>query len=115
MMDAMTAVAQILALENGTALAITAGVACDVRNPVLVRMAETLSERLGAVGINLLALRLEGDTLVAHIDERAAEEPLCPVAFRSVVRSLSYQLTGYPLDARIEEATPAATEAIPTV
>jgi hypothetical protein len=31
------------------------------------------------------------------------------------VRSLSYQLTGYPLDARIEEATPAATEAIPAV
>lgn len=113
MKDVITAVARVFALENGAALAITAGIGCDQTNPVLVRMAEDLSERLGSVGIDLQALWLEGETLVARIDESQAEEPLCPVAFQSVVRNLSYTLAGQVWSARMEEAAPAVTKLSP--
>lgn len=113
MKDLITAVAQILALENSAQLAVTAGVACDVTNPWLVRMETELNERLESIGIDLLALHLDGETLVARIDESLAGEPLCPFAFQGVVRNLSYQLLGRALDARIEDATPVAPELSP--
>lgn len=105
-MEVTTAITQVLALENGAPLAISPGVACDPTNPMLVHMADMLSERLEAVGIDLLALWLEGDCLVAQVDEEAAEEPLCPFLFNQVVRKLSYQLTGWALDGRIEDLVP---------
>lgn len=105
-MQTATAIAQVLALENGAPLTIISGVACDPSNPVLVRMAEELAVRLSGVGIELLSLRLEEEVLVAVVDEESAEEPLCPAAFRRVVRDLSYRLTGQVYDTRIEEASP---------
>jgi hypothetical protein len=113
MKDVITAVAQVFALENAASLDVRAGVACDVTNPVLVRLAGDLSERLESVGIDLQALWLEGETLVARIDESQAEEPLCPFAFQGVVRKLAYALTGEVWNARIEAATPAVTKLTP--
>lgn len=103
MKGVITTVAQILALENGATLTITPGVACDRTNPVLVRMARELSQRLEPAGIDLLALSLTGETLVARIDEQRAEEPLCPNALGRMVRDLSYRLSGQVLEARIED------------
>lgn len=113
MKDVITAVARVFALENGASLAVTTGVACDPTHPVLTRIAGELSERLGSVGIDLQALWLDGESLVAQIDESQAEEPLCPFAFQGLVRKLSYQYTGQVWDARIEDATPALTELTP--
>lgn len=108
-MEVTTAITRVLALENGAQLVISVGVACDRTNPVLVHMADVLGERLEAVGIDLLALWLDGDCLVARINEEAAEEPLCPFQFNQVVRRLSYERTGRALDGRIEDATPVPT------
>lgn len=107
MKDVITTVSQVLALENGTSLTVTARVACDMTNPALVRMARELAGRLGPVGIDLLALHLTNETLVARLDESKAEEPLCPNAFRRVVRDLSYRLYGRVFEGRIAEAAPA--------
>ncbi|MFZ5827345.1 MAG: hypothetical protein ACOY94_23850 [Bacillota bacterium] len=107
MKDVITTVAQVLALENGASLTVTAGVACDMTNPALVRMAHELAGRLEPVGIDLQALHLAGETLIARIDESKAEEPLCPNAFRRVVRDLSYRLYGRVFEGRILEAAPA--------
>lgn len=115
MNDLMTAVARILAQENGATLTVTNGFACDLTNPVLVRLGEDLGPRLAAAGIDLLALRLEGDCLVARIDEQNAEEDLCPNAFRRVVQNLSYRLCGRAFDARIELATPAPHRLVPAL
>lgn len=103
MRDVITTVAQILALENGASLTVTAGVACDMTNPALVRMARELAGRLGPAGIDLRALHLTEETLVARIDESKAEEPLCPNAFRRVVRDLSYRLYGRVFEGRIAD------------
>ncbi len=108
MMDVMTAVAQVLAQENGATLQVNQGFACSPALPLLGVIGSELADRMEPVGIALLDLRLEGETLIATIDESEAEEPLCPNAFHRVVRELTYRLCGQVWETRIEEATAPA-------
>jgi len=109
MVDVMTAVAQVLALENGAQFHVNQGVAGATNNPVLVQVGKELEGRLASIGIALLSVRLEGETLVATIDESEAEHELCPNALRGVVREIAYRLCRQVWDARMEEAPTAPT------
>ncbi len=113
MMDVITTVARVLAMESGAQLTLTPGVACTPATPALRTMADALLELLAPTGVELLALRLDGSTLTAEVREDAAEEPLCPAAFHRVVRSLSYRLLGEVWDGRLEVVTPEAAPASP--
>jgi hypothetical protein len=92
--DVLTAVARVMALENGAAFTVVPGVAYDVSDAALGAMAQALLERFDGTGIDLVALERQGSTLVAHINEDMADEPLCPAAFDRVVHRLSYDLLG---------------------
>lgn len=108
MKDVITAIARVIAMENGAVFAVTPGVAYDPTDAKLRTMADALLERVAGTGIDLLALRCEGATLVAAINDDLADEPLSPMAFHHVVRNLSYKLLGEVWDGRLElPATPA--------
>ncbi|HEY3363753.1 MAG TPA: hypothetical protein VGK74_01700 [Symbiobacteriaceae bacterium] len=106
MQEIMTA-AQALALANGAAFSVTTGVLYDPAGAGLSVLVPVLQERLRAIGVSLEAVRREGDTLIATVREDEAGEPLCPAAFRQVVRAESHRLLGEALDGRFVVAAPA--------
>lgn len=112
MENTLTTAAQAFAQENGVRCIITPGVRYDTTTPGLATVAEALLKRVQAADADLLALDLEGDTLVARVDDARADEPLCPAAFNRIVRQLSYDLLGQVWTGRLapEPASPVATE-----
>ncbi len=112
MENTLTTAARSFALENGARCIIKAGVSYDTADSALRTMAEALLERVRGTGIDLLALHLDGDTLVASVDDSEAEEPLSPLAFHQVVRKLSYELLGQVWNGRLapEPTAPVAAE-----
>jgi hypothetical protein len=110
MQDVTTAIARVIAMEAGATLVVETGFAYDTSDSALGLVAGALLEPLAAVGIDLLAVRREGSTLLATVDESQAEEVLCPAAFNRVVRQLSHRLLGQVWDAKftvIPESVPA--------
>jgi hypothetical protein len=101
------AIAQTLALENGAGYAVTPGALYDRTDASLAIMAEALLRHMEGTGIDLLALRREGFTLIAEVDDAAAGEPLCPAAFNRVVRKLSHALLGEVWDGRLLVVDPS--------
>ncbi|HYF91438.1 MAG TPA: hypothetical protein VD969_04250 [Symbiobacteriaceae bacterium] len=102
MKDVLTAAARVMAMENGASFTAMPGVAYDLTDCALSTMARALLGQFDGTGIDLISLGRTGDTLVARIDEAAAEEPLCPLAFDRVVRKLSWQLLGQVWTGRID-------------
>jgi hypothetical protein len=112
MKDVLTAVARVMALENGATFSVVPGAAYDMTDAALAAMAQALLERFDGTGYDLLALEREGSTLVAHINEEMADEPLCPAAFNRVVHGLSYRLLGEVWSGKLEAAfTPVTVPA----
>lgn len=105
MKEVITAVAQIIALETGAQFHTVTGVAYDCTDAALGTLAEALLKQAAGSGVDLLSLQREGTTLVAHINEDAAYEPLCPAAFSRVVRRLSQQFLGEVWEGRFEVTT----------
>lgn len=94
MKDVLTAAARVMALENGASFAAAPGVAYDRTDNRLGTLVRALLERLAPTGVDLLRVEREGSTLVAHVDEANADEPLCPAAFNRVIHRLSHELLG---------------------
>ncbi|HWI62743.1 MAG TPA: hypothetical protein VNT75_12935 [Symbiobacteriaceae bacterium] len=105
MKDLLTAVARVMAMENGAGFAAMPGVAYDLTDSALGTMATALLKQFAGTGIDLLSLHREGDALVARINEDLADEPLCPMAFDRVVRKLSWSLLGQVWTGRLDIAT----------
>ncbi|HYF76900.1 MAG TPA: hypothetical protein VD973_07205 [Symbiobacteriaceae bacterium] len=107
MMDVLTAVARVMAMENGASFAAVPGVAYDLTDPALDTMAQALLQQFAGTGLDLRSLRREDATLVADVDETHADEPLCPAAFNRVVHRLSYNLLGQVWEGKLEIVTPS--------
>lgn len=110
MQDVATAIARVIAMEAGATLVVTTGFGYDTTDSALGLVAGALLEPLTAAGIDLLAVRREGGTLLAQVDESQAEEPLCPAAFNRVVRQLSHRLLGQVWNGKftaVPESVPA--------
>jgi hypothetical protein len=111
MKDMLTAVARVMAMENGAGFAAMPGVAYDLTDGALATMAEALTQRLAPIGVDLLSLDREGDLLMARINEDLADEPICPMAFDRVVRQLSYSLLGAVWQGKLAyDSTPAPAQ-----
>lgn len=94
MKDVLTTAAHMITAEAGARLILTPGVAYDTTDSALSVMAGALLRQMEGTGIDLLALRRDGTTLIAEVSDDLADEPLCPAAFHRVVRRLSHDRLG---------------------
>lgn len=106
----ITTVAYTIARQAGASLVITPGVAYDITDTALATLAGALQERIAAVGADLISLDRHGARLTACVDDRGADEPLCPNAFHRVVRRLSYELLCEAWDGVLTTAEPTPTQ-----
>jgi|GEM_PF-3478164 len=114
MKDLVVAAAQGLAVANGAAFVVVPGAVYDAADSDLAALAQALLTKVAGTGIELTSLRRVGSTLYAGINDSAAEEPLCRLAFGRVVRRLSFDLLGEAWDAHVTFApvgTPAPAAA----
>lgn len=116
MQSVITAVARVIAMEAGAELRVLPGTAHNTSDRSLSILAEALLRQMAGTGVDLLSVERHGTRLVAEVDDSEAEEPLCPAAFRRVVRKLSYDLLGEAWDGELMlPAEPAGVPEKPAI
>jgi hypothetical protein len=105
MQEVTTAIAMVIAMEAGATFTVTAGFAYDPSDLALGQVAWALQGRLSRVDVDLLAVRREGSTLIACIDESRAELPLSPGDFHRVVREIAWENLHEVWDGRFTAAS----------
>lgn len=107
----LTASARQLAHQAGTLLVNIAGIAHDSSDIRLAALAEALLEQVEGTGIDILTLEFASEGLVALVDDSGSEEPVCPAAFGRLVRRLSFDLLGDPLELKVRFVEPSPAPA----